>query len=67
MKNEIIIIKKLEHINRILHAESRDELTKLCPYAKSTLEDPEASIFAIMAGCASGELESLLKEIENNA
>lgn len=39
MKNEIIIIKKLERINRILHAESRDELAKLCPYAKSTLKE----------------------------
>lgn len=62
-KNEII--QKLEHINCILHVESRDELAKLCPYAKTVLKNPEVIISAVIAGCAAAELKGLLKEIEN--
>lgn len=62
-KNEIV--KKLEHIDCVLNAESREELAKLCPYAESILKNPEVSISAVIVGCTNGELKGLLKEIEN--
>lgn len=63
-KNEIV--KKLEHINRILHAESREELEELCPYAKKSLKNKEISICAVITGCASLEMDGLLNDIKEN-
>ncbi len=61
------IIQKLEYINRILCVENRSELAELCPYAKTTLKNPEVYISAVMAGCAAAELKGLLKKIKNES
>ncbi|WP_279000884.1 hypothetical protein [Thomasclavelia cocleata] len=63
-KNEII--QKLEHINKILCAESREELGELCPYAKKTLKNEEISICAVIIGLASLEMDGLLNDIKEN-
>ena len=63
-KNEII--QKLEHINKILHAESREELEELCPYTKKTLKNEEISICAVITGSASLEMDGLLNDIKEN-